>query len=103
MDGLPPTRAALIQHNKMAAYQAGHYWAQMMIAAPEVPSLSEWGWNKKAEGGWDICWTNQPEATQACRELIHCGCNKSCRGHCKCQKASLQCTVLCFCRGLCSD
>ena len=46
--GLPSTQAALIQHIK----KAGHCWAQMMIAAAELPSWSEWGWNKKAEGGW---------------------------------------------------
>ena len=30
IDGLPPTQAALIQHMKRAAYQAGHCWGQMM-------------------------------------------------------------------------
>ena len=24
----------------------------MMVAAPEIPSPSEWGWKKKSEGGW---------------------------------------------------
>ena len=55
--GLPSTQAALIQPIKKAAYQAGHCWAQMEIAAAELPSPSEWGWNKKAEGGWEVCWT----------------------------------------------
>ena len=36
IDGLHPTQAALIQHIKRTAYQAGHCWAQMMIAAPEL-------------------------------------------------------------------
>ncbi len=103
IDGLPPTQAALVQHIKRAAYQAGHSWAQVMIAAPELPSPREWGWNKKAEGGWEVCWTTLPEATQACRELIRCGCKKGCRGRCKCQNAALQCTALCFCGGLCTD
>ncbi len=76
IDSLPPTQAALIQHIKRAAYQAGHCWAQMMIAAPELPSPSEWGWNKRVEGGWEVCWTTLPEATQACRELIRCGFKK---------------------------
>ena len=31
-------------HTKRAAYQAGHCWAQTMIATPELPSPSEWGW-----------------------------------------------------------
>ena len=38
--GLPPTEAALIQHIKRAAYQAGHCWAQMMIACSSRASLN---------------------------------------------------------------
>ena len=44
MDGLPPTQAALLEHIKRAAYQAGHVWAQMLIAVPNLRSPSEWGW-----------------------------------------------------------
>ena len=101
IDGLLSTQAALIQHIKRATDQAGYCWAQMMIAAPELPSPSEWGWRRKAEGGWEVCWTS-PEATQACRELVCCGCKKGCRGRCKCQKAALY-TALCLCGGLCTD
>ena len=50
IDGLPPTRAALIQHTKRAAYQAGHCWGQAMVAAPELPSPGEWGWKRKETG-----------------------------------------------------
>jgi len=103
IDGLPPTQAALIQHTKRAAYQAGHCWAQMMTAAPELPSPSEWGWNKKSDGGWNITWTTLPEASEACRELLRCGCKNGCRARCKCHKASLQCTALCQCGGQCPD
>ena len=49
----------------------------MMIVAPELPSPSEWGWNEKAEGGWEICWITMPEVTQVCRELTCCGCKKA--------------------------
>ena len=47
IDGLPPTQAALIRHIKRVTYQAGHCacWTQMMIAAPQLPSPSEWGWS----------------------------------------------------------
>ncbi len=38
IDRLPPTQAALIQHIKRAAYQAGYCWAKVMISAPEMPS-----------------------------------------------------------------
>ena len=98
--GLPPTQAALIQHTKRAAYQAGHCWGQMMVAAPELPSP---GWKRKDTGGWEVQWTTLPEATKVCRELLRCGCKKGCRGHRKCVKAALQCTALCNCGGLCSQ
>lgn len=102
IDGIPPTQAALIQHTKRAAYQAGYCWAQMMVAAPKLPSPGDWGWNKKDTGGWDVCWTTLPEAIKACHELLRCGCKKGCRRQCKCVKAALQCTALCHCGGLCS-
>ena len=94
IDGLPPTQAVFLQHTKRAAYQAGRCWVQTMIATPELPSPSEWGWK--------IYWTTLPEATQACRELLRCGCKKGCMGLCKCLKAGLQCTALCYCGGLCA-
>ena len=81
IDALPPTHAG---HTKRVAYQAGHCWSQAMIGNPEIPCPSDWGWSKKAEGGWEVCWTILPEASQVCRKLIHCGCKKGCRGQCKC-------------------
>ena len=52
-----------------------------MIAAPELPSPREWGRKRKDQGcGWEVFWTTLPEVTQACRELIHSGCKKECRG-----------------------
>ena len=47
IDALPPTRGALIEHAKRAAYQAGYCWGQMMVAAPELPSPSEWGGSRE--------------------------------------------------------
>lgn len=61
MDGLPPTRAALKEHTKRAAYQAGHVWAQMFIAVPKLPSPGEWGWLQTSNGGWEVKWTALPE------------------------------------------
>ena len=98
MDGLPPSQAALVEHIKRAAYQAGHVWAQMFVAVPTLPSPSEWGWLQTIDGGWEVKWTILAEAFQACREFLRCLCKTS---QCKCVKASLQCTGLCFCRGLC--
>ena len=75
---LPPTLAALIEHKK-AAYQAGHCWGQMMTPAPKLPSPNDWGWKKKASGGWDVIWTTPLEATEACRELLRCGSKIDCK------------------------
>ena len=99
IDLIPPTQAALIQHVKRATYQTGYCWSQSCIAAPEMPSPSVWGWTKKDTGKWDVFWTDLPEATKACRELLRCGCKKGCCEQCKCLKAALRCTVF-LCRKL---
>ena len=103
IDGLPPTKAALIEHAKRAAYQAGHVWGQMLVTDPDLPSPGDWGWKKNETGGWDVQWTLLPEATHACRELLRCGCKKGCRKQCKCRKAALRCTALCLCDGQCTE
>ena len=41
-----PTRAALIQHTKRAAYQAGCVWAQAILHQPEAENPADWGWEK---------------------------------------------------------
>ena len=35
----------------IAAYQAGHCWAQATTASIELPSPNEWGLNKNTDGG----------------------------------------------------
>ena len=77
IDNLPPTQATLIEPR--AAYQSGHIWAQMFVPAPTLPSPSEWGWTQTSGGGWEVKWTSLSEASQACRELLRCGCKKGCR------------------------
>ena len=37
-DNIPPTEAALIEHVKRTAYQAGHIWGQTLTPSPELPS-----------------------------------------------------------------
>ena len=100
IENIPPTQAALEEHIKRAAYQAGHVWGQSVEPIQELPSPSEWGW-QRSEEGWIPKWTTLPEASKACNELISCGCKKACRGLCKCTKADLPCTALCFCSGNC--
>ncbi|KAK3732423.1 hypothetical protein QZH41_018359, partial [Actinostola sp. cb2023] len=82
LDRIPPTSAALRQHLLRAAYQGGHVWSQVHVALPELPSPSEWGWEK--DEFWRPVWTTLPQAQQSCYELIHCSCKKACRGLCKC-------------------
>ena len=91
-----PTKAALIHHTKPATYQAGYCWGQVMIAAPELPSSGDWGWKRKEPSGWEIqvCWTNLPEATKACRELLRCGCKKGCRYQCRCPASALHFVIV---------
>ena len=42
-DSIPPTSAALKEHCKRAAYQAGHIWGQSLLCSPGLPSSVHWG------------------------------------------------------------
>ena len=99
LENIPPTQAALKQHIKRTCYQA-NCWNQALVLDPEMPEPSDWGWAKEPSG-WQPIWTTLPEASKSCHELIHCGCKKGCTGRCKCAKAGLKCTALCFCSGDC--
>ena len=102
IDNIPPTHAALVQHTKRAIYQGVHCWGQMMVATPDLPPPDDWGWKRRETGGWDVNWTTLPEATDVCRELLRCRCQKGCKTRCKCVKAALECTALCQCGDQCS-
>ena len=78
IENIPPTQAALTQHIKRAAYQAGHVWGQVLEPMQELPSPAEWGWQQSPEG-WSPKWTTLAEASKACSELISCGCKRACR------------------------
>ena len=101
IDSIPPTSAALFKHVLRAAYIAGYYWAQALVALQNLPSPEDWGW-KLVNGVYIPDWTDLPEATVALRELVKCECqNNTCRGNCKCIKTgALPCTELCKCKGL---
>ena len=103
IENIPPTRDALEQHVKRAAYQAGHIWGQSLIGMPETPSPSLWGWQRQDENSpWTPYWCSLPEAAKGCQELLRCGCKKSCKNRCKCYRANLKCTQLCVCSGQCT-
>ncbi len=96
-DGIPPTKAALKEHAKRAAYQAGIIWGQATLPQPDVGTPANWGWVQKGEA-WQVCWTTLPPIVKSCQELAKCSCNKNCSSQkCKCFKFSLVCTPLCSC------
>lgn len=102
VDRIPPTQAALIEHTKRAAYQAGHIWGNTIIPSPELPDTILWGW--KLENSKLVpMWTPLPEASKACRQLIKCKCSIKgrCTFRCRCKTAELPCTELCLCKGEC--
>ena len=101
LQNIPPTQDALQQHTKHCVYQGGFVWGQCLQKTPKLPSPEEWGWERTDGSPWKPKWTTIAQAQQACYELIHCSCKKACRGLCKCFKASLKCTALCFCEGSC--
>ena len=100
IESILPTQAALEQHVKRAAFQAGHVWGRTLDPIQELPSAAQWGWHLSSEG-WIPILTTLPKASKACNELIRCGCKRACRGLCKCTKANLPCTALCACNGNC--
>ena len=105
IDNIPPSAdAALIQHTKRVAYQAGHCWGTALIPCAEIPCPSEWGWSRSAtDSTWEPLWTTIPQASESCRQLLKCGCksDKGCRGRCTCVRAEMLCTALCNCGGFC--
>ena len=100
MENIPPSQAALLEHSKRAVFQAGHIWGQTLVSEPEVPTPGEWGW-EELDKKWSILWTQLPEASKSCLELLFCKCQKVCKGNCKCYKRNLKCTSLCARYGQC--
>jgi hypothetical protein len=101
ISNIPPTRDALIQHVKRAAYQSGHVWSQTLVVEPALPCPSEWGWYLE-DSNWLPRWMTLPEADKCCPELLKCGCKSGCiTRRCKCVRANLKCTGLCSCEGEC--
>ena len=97
-----PTQAALFEHVKRSIIQACFIWKQAATCHQEVPDFIQWGWelNEKTTQ-WVPFWTALADASKACGFLLHCGCQKACRGLCKCSKAGMRCTSLCKCEGGC--
>jgi hypothetical protein len=100
MVNLPPSKAALQQHIRRAALQGGYYWGSVTERNRQLPSPSDWGW--KNPDKWEPLWTDLPEASISCQELLHCRCRTLCT-NCKCKRAQLKCTAYCTCGGDCEN
>ena len=96
-EAIPPTRGALLQHTKRAAYQAGCVWGQATQCQPQPENPAEWGWQKSGEA-WQVLWTTNSPLAKSCQQLTKCGCKAGCQGSCKCYKLGLPCTALCTCK-----
>ena len=59
IENIPPTRDALMLHVKRSTYQAGYIWGQTLLTTPQLPSPSEWGWEKLGTT-WTPCWSTLP-------------------------------------------
>ena len=46
-----PTKSALLQHVRRAAYQAGYVWSKALVPVPILPSPVLWGW-LTSDSGW---------------------------------------------------
>ena len=101
IEQLPPSKAALVEHIKRAAYQA-KIWNNMFLCEYTLPNATDWGYIEET-GKLKPKWTTMAETWKSCKELVKCGCKKGCRGRCACKKNNLQCTGLCFCEGSCQE
>ena len=87
-----------------ALLQASFYWNQATAVQQNIPEFDAWGWYQDSTSKtWEPSWTNLGDTSKACTILLHCGCKKACRGHCKCCKAGVRCTSICACEGACTN
>ena len=101
LESIPPSQAALFEHIKRALLQASFYWNQATSVHQEIPYFREWGWQREDSGVWLPYWTTLQDASKACSILLHCSCERSCTGNCKCSRAGVRCTGLCKCESGC--
>ena len=104
LECVPPTKAALYQHVKRAVFVSVSIWHGSLARELRLPAPADygWEWNTRTKG-WVPSWTHLKDASIACPLLLHCSCNKACKGMCKCYKGGLRCTPLSKCQGGCCN
>ena len=56
IEAVPPTQAALEQHSRRAAYQAGHVWGRTLDTMQDLPSPADRGWQLSSSHKWVPTW-----------------------------------------------
>ena len=93
---IPPSQNALFQHCRRAMFHASiRMTAHDSAMIESDPGLH--GWNREHDHLIPE-WITIPEVPAMCKELIKCGCKKSCSGVCSCRKHALTRTALCKCK-----
>ena len=70
IDNIPPTAASLVEHTKRAVLQA-NIWHQIDRKETNELDPASFGW-RVIEGKWKPHWSDLPEVSSICRELIKC-------------------------------
>ena len=91
-----PSQNALFQHCRRAMFQAS-VWTTVHDSAMIQPDQCLHGWNREHDHLIPE-WITIPEVAAMCKELVKCGCKKSCSGVCSWRKHALTCTALCKCQ-----
>ena len=104
LEKIPPTDHALFQHTQRTLLTAAYIWKQPLTRDPNIPDPGQWGWewNERTKV-WVPFWTELPAASQGCALLLHCGCVVACCGNCKCHRAGINRSILCKCKGGCTN
>ena len=74
---IPPTRSALLQHAKRAAYLADCYGANQHCASQKYRALLT---GAKKGGMCNVVWTMLPPIVESCQQVTKCGCKSECHG-----------------------
>ena len=99
IDNIPPTATSLVEHTKRAVLQA-NIWHQIDRKETNELDPASFGW-RAIEGKWKPHWSDLPEVSNMCHELIKCGCRQCKPSSCKCRQEDLPCSLLCKCGGNC--
>lgn len=93
---LPPTRDALWQHCKRAAYQAAVHRRSLMVRI-SAPSPEGHGWYKDGNELF-VQWMDQEPMPGFLKNIVHCSCKLHCNSNrCSCKSNNVPCTDMCKC------